>query len=209
MKPHNYWKTKRILSLFVKYSLWVFGILILLLKFISFIPLDFDTISSIISIVSFIIAILWGRFEKKWWKIDFINKHLPDNYTTPVIEGRWEGILTRNGEKRDFVLEISQTFTMVSCKTYSKTSFSHSIYAELLFSEDNSAHQLTYLWTGKSSNTNDESSSTNYFYGFTILDINMENKSLSGNYFTDRQPDQTRGELFLKFRQKQLKNSYD
>ena len=193
----------------MKYSLWVFGVLILLLKVLSFIPIDFDTISTIISIVSFVFAILWGKFEKKWWKIEFINKHLPDDYTTPIIEGRWEGYLLRDGEKRDFILEISQTFTMISCKTYSKTSFSHSIYAELLFNEDDSSHQLAYLWTGKSSNTKDTSSSTNYFYGFTILDINVKNKSLTGNYFTDRQPYQTRGELFLNFRQKELKNSFD
>ena len=174
MKSHNYWKLKLILTGFTKYILWALGLSLLLL--LPIVPIQLNTISTIISIFSVVLAFLWSMFDKRWWKIKRINKHLPDKFSTPIIEGRWEGILTRGKDKRPFVLEITQTFTSVSCQTFSPTSFSNSINAELLFDEETKSHQLAYLWIGNTSNTTDGSSSTNKFYGYTLLNINAAQK---------------------------------
>ena len=50
------------------------------------------------------------------------------------------------------------------------------------------------------------------FEGFTVLNIITEAekvKKLKGEYFTNRQPKQTRGTLELNYEQLELKQSFD
>lgn len=211
MKQHNLEKLQNILKVIIQFAMWLLGVLILLLLFQSYVEIKFSTISGIIKIMSFLLVLLINQFDKKLWKWDFINKHLPDKYWTPIIEGRWEGELNRNGEIRDFVIEIKQTYTSLSCITYSPTSSSSSIIAEILYNEQLKIYQLVFYWNGQTKNTQEGTGDTNRFDGFTTLDIIIKDKKathLRGAYFTDRQPYQTKGDLILSFRQKELKNGF-
>lgn len=208
MKQHNYWKLKLVLNNLIKIILWVFGIFVFILNLLS-IWFDFSTISTLISMLSVLIVLIWTWFEKKGWKKAYINSHLPEDFWTPVIEGRWEGILTRDGMEHKFVVEIKQTFTSISCRTFSRHSHSSSIAAEILYNDNPSSHQFIYYWIGRTQNTGNKTSSTNSFNGFTILDINVSKNELVGTYFTDRQPKQTQGKLKLSFTQKELNNSFE
>lgn len=222
---HNYNKMKSVAILFLQIGLILFA---LVLFFKTNIPywisnansqmtnnttnsaVEFDVFSNIISIISFFLPILWQVFDKWLWKIEKINHMLLlTKYSTPIIEGRWKGKLYRGTEVRDFVIEIRQTFTQVYCKTFSPTSFSRSKIADFLFNtEQDCIEYLFFLWEGKTTNTNDGSESTNLFYGTTLLQINEELRQLNGEYFTNRQPAQTKGTINLSFVSKKLYNSF-
>lgn len=162
----------------------------------------------IVSILSILIAFLWSRFEKSWWRHEKINKLLPSSLSTPVLEGRWEGTLIREGEPHDFAIEIIQTFTTISCKTFSKNSYSVSIAADFIYDEQHDDHRLFYLWEGKTKNAGTEAEETNKFTGVTLLNVNSNQMKLIGEYFTNRQPKQTRGSISVSFQQKELKHSF-
>lgn len=213
MNPQNLSKTKKVLDLFIKVSLWIFALIILGLKFfpnkIDHI-ISINTFSTIISAISICLLLFWKWFDHTLWKNAFINQHLPDIFRTPIIEGRWEGSLVRDGEEHEFVIEIVQTFTSIYCKTFSRSSSSESVFAEILLSADGLHHQLVYYWKGKTRNMRGApGNATGEFCGFTILDMTLaEPVKLEGFYFTDRQPDQTRGTISVKFKEKQLKNCF-
>lgn len=191
----------------VKWIQWPLGIALIVFPKFN----DYNTISTIIGIISIIFTFLWFLFDRFLWKNKTLNSNLKLSKTlyTPVIEGRWEGTLTRNGKKHKFVIEIKQSFTTISCETYSRHGYSASECAELLYDTQNDTYRLVFLWKGKTTNTEvDGADSTNYFYGTTILNINSQCNQLDGDYFTDRQPNQTRGKINLTFRQKELNNSF-
>lgn len=169
--------------------------------------MTFNRISTLITIITIVLGIVWNKFEKTWWKHTNIQKILSDNYKTPVVEGRWKGILVRDGDEHDFVVEIKQTFMTISCATYSKHSYSKSIFAEILYNDAQKTYQIVYLWDGKTESTYGTDSKANNFYGLTILDI--KNDKLEGEYFTNRLPKQTQGKIILNSRQKELKNTFD
>lgn len=210
MRQHNYWKTKKILNLYSKFALYVFGIALLILNLIlkGIDVLNFNTVSLAISVITIVISFLWHMFERTWWKKPIFQKFLPDDLKTPVIEGRWEGHLTREGQMHPFVIEIKQTYTSVSCSTYSRHSYSNCICAEILYDPNYKSYQLIYYWNGKTENTGTTNTTSATFYGFTVLKINTAYDELSGNYFTDRQPEQTLGKLYFNARQETLKNSF-
>lgn len=209
MRQHNCWKIKQILNFFMKVILWIFGVSLLILKLIFKEILNFDMISTIISVITIVVAFLWRQFEKSWWKKDWIQSHLPDEFKTPIVEGRWSGTLERDGTLHEFIIEIRQTFTSVSCSTYSKHSFSSSIFAEILYNHSSEIYQLIYFWNGKTENTGDETLTSVNFDGCTILFINTSHDEMSGEYFTNRQPKQTMGKLYFNRRQEMLKNSFE
>ena len=224
---HNYKKMKQIAILLFQIGLYLFAILLFFRANVPFFAskigvlnnppaateaaIKFDVLSNIISFVSFLLPLLWTIFDKWLWKKPKINRLLAlTAYETPILEGRWVGKLYRGNDVRDFVLEIRQTFTQVHCKTYTPSSFSRSKIAEFIFSsEQDCVEHLFWLWEGKTTNTTDGSSSTNLFYGTTMLAINTCLQQLSGEYFTNRQPSQTHGRIELKFEQKKCYNSFD
>lgn len=219
MKQHNYWKLQKLYHASINCILWVLGGVILICSYFGS-KVDYELISQIIGYVALVIGFLLKRLEKKLWKTKVVQKaiqcDLIDDYWTPVIEGRWEGTLTRNGipdsgKKHAFVIEITQSFTAVSCVTFSEHSFSESLAAEILYDEVRKRYQLIHYWQCKTTNVQPGTGDTNAFNGFTMLDIiksdNGEMK-LSGTYFTDRQPHQTKGTVEVKFVQKELKNSF-
>lgn len=196
----------RIILKKTKIILLILGALIIVLNI-----RDINWLSSFVSGIWIVITITWWVFDNFFWKNKWINNKLKlfKNLYCPVIGGRWKGTLTRDGQEHDFVIEIKQTYTTISCVTYSLHSYSKSLCAELLYDQQNNFYSFVYLWEGKTSKKtdgNDESS--NYFNGTTILKINDDCKTMFGNYFTDRSPNQTKGTISLICRQDQLKNAF-
>lgn len=211
MQQHNRWKTKKLQKFATITSLWGLGIILATFNLILKKKIDFSMISTFIGIFALFIGVFLEILERYLWKTVIMRFPLLDNYWTPVLIGRWEGILTRDGKPHKFIIEIKQSFTSISCNTYSVHSHSETIAAEILYNEQIKSYQLIYYWEGKTKNTTDNAEVTNKFCGLTILNIQLENRNavaMEGEYFTNRQPSQTRGILKMEFRQKSLKNGF-
>ena len=212
MKQHNHWKMNQLQKVFAKVVLWGFGLVLLFLDLVLKKTLNFDMVSEVVGIISVAFGLSLTLVEKVLWKTKIMKFPLWEDYWTPVLEGRWKGTLTRDGEPHDFVIEIRQSFTAVSCVTYSTHSSSSAYAAEILYDEQLKSYKLIYYWQAKTTAVQANTGDTNIFNGFTVLDIIVESGSvtkLKGAYFTDRQPQQTKGTLNLTFEQKPLKNSFD
>ena len=210
MKQHNHWKLNNWYKKFYTYLLWGFGIALLILNNV-FKSIDFDLISNLVGAISLVAGGILLLIEKVLWKTKIMNLPFLENYWTPIIEGRWVGYLTRDNQQHEFVIEIKQSFTSISCITYSNHSSSSAITTEILYNDQLKNYQLVYYWRGKTTTVQKGTGDRNEFNGFTALNIQIQNNKaikLTGDYFTDRQPKQTRGTINLKFQQKELKNSF-
>lgn len=199
-------------KVFAKIVLWGFGLVLLFLDLVLKKTLNFDMISEVVGIISLAFGLGLSLIDKVLWKKKAMKFSLLEDYWTPVLEGRWKGILTRDNVCHDFVLEIRQSFTSIACITYSTHSSSSAYAAEILYDEQQKTYKLIYYWQAKTTNVQLNTGDTNIFNGFTVLDIIVESRDvtkLKGSYFTDRQPNQTKGTLNLTFEQKTLKNSFD
>lgn len=212
MRQHNYWKMRQFQKVIIKVVLWGFGLFLLFLTLVLKKAIDFNLLSGIISSLSIILGLALALIEKKLWKTRIMRMSFLENYWTPVLEGRWEGTLERNGELHDFVLEIIQSFTSISCCTYSKHSKSSASATEILYNDQLKLYQLIYYWNGTTTNTVGENRDSDRFDGFTILDIIIQSGTvtkLKGTYFTNRQPQQTKGSINLSLKQNMLKKAFD
>ena len=212
MKQHNHWKLNQLQKVFAKAVLWGFGLVLLFLDLVLKETLDFDIVSEMVGIVSLVFGCVLSLVEKVLWKTKIMKLSPLEDYWTPVLEGRWKGTLIRDNKPHDFVLEVRQSFTSLSCTTYSKHSSSSAYAAEILYDEQLKSYKLIYYWQAKTTTVQANTGDTNIFNGFTILDIIVEEGNvtkLKGSYFTDRQPTQTKGAINLTFEQKTLKNSFD
>ena len=154
------------------------------------------------------------------WKISWINKLLGMGINTPILLGRWEGSLDRTNEESketddehidDFVLEIKQSFISVSCQTFAnnkanKKGKSSSTYAELLYDGHQKAFTLYYIWKG---DDNTIEGGERFFDGTTKLTVLNGNKTLDGEYYTNRNPYQTKGTLLLHHKHKECYGTHD
>lgn len=212
MKQHNHWKMNQLHKVFAKVVLWGFGLVLLFLDLVLKKALSFNMVSEVVGIISIAFGLGLTLLEKVLWKTKVMKFPLLENYWTPVLEGRWKGTLIRNNVPHDFILEIRQNFTSISCITYSKHSSSSAYAAEILYDEQLKSYKLIFYWQAKTTNVHPNTGDTNIFNGFTVLDVIVESGNvtkLDGAYFTDRQPEQTKGTLKLTFEQKTLKNSFD
>ena len=182
------------------------GVLVIVLK-----TLNYNSLTTVIGCFWPIIVFFWWLFDTHLWKTKYINKILK-NFTVfycPSIAGRWTGKLIRDGVSHDFVVEIKQTYTSISCEAYSKHSYSKSLCSELLYDEQNHRYSFVFLWQGKTSvNPDGTHNPTNDFNGTTILIISENCDKLQGSYFTNRSPKQTKGDIILDVRQDKLKNEF-
>lgn len=211
MRQFNHWKLNRLQKIVIKIGLWGSGLIFLFLGVTLKLSLDFGMVSEVIGAISIAFGLGLTLFEKVLWKTNIMRFALFENYWTPVLEGRWVGELTRDGKPHDFVIEIKQSFNSISCITYSKNSSSSAYATEILYNDQLKTYQLIYYWQAKTSSVQPNTGDNNIFDGFTVLEIiikagNVTN--LAGEYFTNRQPQQTRGKIFLSFQQKELKNSF-
>lgn len=212
MKQHNHWKMHQLQKAIVKIVLWGFGLIFLLLTVVFKKKIDFNLVSETVSSISILLGLGLTWVEKTLWKTRIMRLPFFENYWTPVLEGRWEGKLIRENIPHDFVIEIKQSFTSISCITYSRHSSSSAYASEILYNDQLKNYQLIYYWHGGTISVQKNTGDSNTFDGLTVLDIIVEYGKvtrLKGTYFTNRQPKQTKGRLDLKFRQKELKNSFD
>lgn len=211
MKQHNHWKMGQLQKAIIKIVLWGFGLIFLFLTIILKKTLDFNIVSTIVSILSIILGLMLTLVEKKMWKTRVMKLPFLENYWTPVLEGRWEGTLERSGESHNFVIEIIQSFTSISCATYSEHSSSYAYATEILYDDQLNVYKLIYYWSGTTTSTMEKNRDSDKFEGFTVLDIIIQSGKaikLKGSYFTNRQPRQTKGNINLSFSQKTLKKSF-
>lgn len=212
MRPHNHWKLRQLQKAIIKIVLWGFGFALLFVTLVLKIPLGYNVLSEIISIVSIALGCSLTLVERVLWKTPIMKLPILENYWTPVLKGRWEGTLVRDKKPHKFVMEIKQSFTSISCTTYSRHSSSSAYATEILYNDLLKTYKLIHYWHGGTTAVQDGTGDTNTFEGFTVLDIIIQSgkvKKLTGSYFTNRQPKQTRGTLDLEFRQKDLKNSFE
>lgn len=212
MKQHNYWKLKQFQKAIIKVVLWGFGLLLLFFNLILKKTLDFNIVSEVVSIFSIVLGVTLTLVEKKLWKTRIMRLPFLEDYWTPILEGRWKGKLERNGESHDFVIEIIQNFTSISCVTYSKHSSSSAYAAEILYDDQLNVYKLIYYWNGETTNAVESNRDFDKFEGFTVLDIIIHSGKvikLKGTYFTNRPSQQTKGNINLSFQQKILKKSFE
>ncbi len=212
MKQHNHWKMRQFQKMIIKVVLWGFGLLLLFFNLILKKTLNFNIVSEVVSVLSIVFGLVLSLVEKKLWKTWVMTLPFLEDFWTPILEGRWEGKLERNGESHDFVIEIVQSFTSISCITYSKHSSSSAYATEILYDDQLNVYKLIYYWSGTTTNTIDSNRDSDRFEGFTVLDIIIRSRSvikLKGTYFTNREPQQTKGNINLSFRQKTLKKSFE
>ena len=214
MIQHNLYKIHNLQTKYIRWVLWGFGfILIIVSRTIK--SLDYQTVSTVIGAVAFLSGILISLFNNKLWKCNFFQKIMRmtpfEDYWTPIIEGRWKGTLIRNGESHDFVLEIIQNFTSISCTSYTHHSSSNAFATEILYDKQSKLYKLAFCWHGQTRNAQKGTGDSNIFDGFTILNIAIEDGQphrLWGEYFTNRQPNQTKGFISLKLQSKTLQNTF-
>ncbi len=211
MKQHNDWKIRQCQKAIMKIVLWGFGLFLLFFSLVLKKALDFNIVSAVVSIFSIVLGLALTFVEKKLWKTRIMRLPFLEDYWTPILEGRWEGKFERNGESHDFAIEIIQSFTSISGKTYSEHSSSSFYAAEILYDDKLSVYKLIYYWNGTTTNVVEGNRDSDEFEGFTVLDIIIQSGKvikLKGSYFTNRQPQQTKGNINLTFKQKMLKNSF-
>ena len=216
----NYRKLKKSTVVLLQAGLILFALILFFSTNIEFWKssdksVKFNWPSNIISFATFFIPVLWQIFDNWLWKVRWIHKLFRLSKHSPILAGRWEGAIDRNEEgEHPFVIEIRQTFTYVSCKTFSQSSSqssgSKSRLAEILYDyEHNIADRLFYFWEGKRMI---DGSSKETFFGITILNISYSNDNdmiLEGEYFTSELPHQTRGKIKVFYDGKKLFNRFD
>ena len=216
MKQHNHWKLVQLQKRYIQIALWGFGLLLLLLSAFNK-TINFNLVSSIIGVISLLFGALLMLFENYFWKQEVVQKAMLkgpffEQYWTPVLEGRWTGTLIRDNVPHKFVLEIVQSYSSISCVTYSMHSSSTAVSSEILFDDQVKIYNLIFYWQAKTTTVQPNTGTSNLFNGFTVLNIKAESgkiTGLSGSYFTDRQPTQTNGRLDLAFQQKELKHAFE
>lgn len=156
-----------------------------------------------------------------WW---FYNKHgwaLPSLRfggwlsAAPDLRGRWEGTVCRSAgdSPHKFVVEISQSYSSISFRTFSENSRGQSIATVLNTDEHNSAFTLVSLWLTDTQRINDPAA-RDTFYGASVWSIsgdqsqNRIDLQIEDSYFTGRDPP-TKGKVSLRWISKKLTNRFE
>lgn len=149
------------------------------------------------------LTFIWFYFDKCGWRCWFWKWTASFIKFPPDIRGRWEGTLVRYGEKEPhkFVFEIKQTLSKLQVYSYSATGHSESILDAIASDKMEDDFYLTFLWQGEAGITTEDEKESRIFNGYSILKlIERDNeKLLSGNYFTNRKPIQTMGNIEVKW----------
>ncbi|PIE45353.1 MAG: hypothetical protein CSA45_03150 [Gammaproteobacteria bacterium] len=164
------------------------------------------------SFITVPLAIIWYLFENYGWKSSwfvFLRKFLN---IPPDISGRWEGTLDRVEENNPhgFVIEIKQTMTKLQVYTFSQNGKSESIIDNIVTDKMEDDFQLTYLWEGNAGKLTGINYKGGKFKGYTILALieNEKERKLVGEYFTDREPSQTKGYINVIWKSDKLKKEF-
>ena len=161
-----------------------------------------------VGIILSLIGFFWWLYEHYLWKISFF-KVFGWLSSTPDLSGRWEGLITRDGENEphEFVLEITQTYSRLKYYVYSRSGKGESISTKFIKDELGGKFHLVSAWKSKVKNKilPDEYDT---FRGLSIMDYfeRDDEKWLEDIYFTDRNP-RTSGITKVKFISSNLKGS--
>ena len=152
-------------------------------------------------VVTVLTGFWWWLENYGWYQIPLLGKLIRD---WPNLNGRWVGTIDRDGpdSKHEFVLEVFQTLTTLSCTTYTNSGGSSSSVAMITNSEDGQQSFLVYVWLGGTDGKVKKSKS-GLFYGTTSLKLSgfdENSRCLNGEYWTNRTPYQTKGTLKLTFK---------
>lgn len=170
----------------------------------SFFNVDYLAFPSTAVILGIIITLI----DKYLWN-KFLFKYL---YEVKDISGRYEGnisfkhYLTGEVEQRDCAIEIRQTGSSLQIRTYFKDctqGTSYSITKDLKLTIEDNHYTIFMIYH----NLGNSVLNIPEHHGTNILDYSLDNKTLTGRYYTDKEP-QTKGIMTLNFTDKNFKNRY-
>ena len=166
---------------------------------------DIIKVFGIYGTVTTIVGFIWLLFKKYGWKLRFFQHIKSTINIPPNLNGRWEGTFRRPEHTKPypFVIEIEQTIDTIVLNTYTRNgNNSKSSVYNILTNDLQSTFYLSYLWQGGSKKS--------VFNGLTLLKLieYKEGKKLVGSYFTDREPEQTKGELIVHWKTEELKKEF-
>lgn len=154
------------------------------------------------------IAALLHFYDRHFWKYPILNKLVQ----IPDLSGRYSGFIEyeweKNPEKMKSVIEIIQTASTIKINTFFKSdkhenTQSTSWVEDLKFENGHYFIHFFYFNSGTLINGH-----LNCHYGANRLKVILDDKGLpkklSGNYFTNRNP-QTKGKIEVKFESRKLK----
>jgi hypothetical protein len=178
-----------------------------LVTYLNISPTDVMLRAAIIAIVPYALWLLFEHFAWRWPLVRFFGLIV----SLPDLNGRWEGVVDRDGEEQPhpFVMEVTQTFSAIRTKTFSAHSRGESLVAKLVKSSEDGDFKLLVIWQTVTSQ-NDNPSRRETFVGCSTFEIGNSAKKadiLSDRYFTDRTV-QTRGHVDLKLVSRTRRNTF-
>ena len=198
----------------IKYIVVGTGIVFLLVLAIILAVSGFELTDIMLALVksgiAFTIATLFWVFYDRvlWRKRGFrLFKLLSP---VPDLNGRWEGTVkrTRNDQPHKFVVEVTQTFSTISFKTFSKTSRGESLCATVLSQPSSGTFDVRSVWTTTTDKRGATSPET--FHGashWKVSESSDRKMTIEDRYFTNRNP-ATTGIVAVEWTSAERRNSF-
>jgi hypothetical protein len=153
-------------------------------------------------VVLSIIGFFWTYFEKHGWRYSWLRLWgwLTD---IPVLHGRWEGTVCRDGEseiEHPFVLEVSQTFSTLKFRTFGEKASGESLSASIIAKDDlHSMWEVNSVWRTEARKLSDKNN-YEHFTGCSTWRMSFDAQSktyqITDRYFTSRK---TSGTAKIRF----------
>ncbi len=186
----------------------ILWILVLLLSGTD-LKIDWSAIKKLPDVVTayIILAFLFTKWAWKWrifrdWLVPF-----------PNLQGTWKGTLhstwvdPNTGQRippREIVLVIKQTFSTLSCVTFTNESDTYSTTAQINQDDESGVFRLSYNYTNRPRSVVRDRSEIHD--GAAILKIILDPKmKLEGEYWTSRK---TTGDISVKYISRKLAQSF-
>jgi hypothetical protein len=139
-----------------------------------------------------LIGIFWAFFERHGWRYSWLRLWgwLTD---LPVLHGRWEGVVCRDGEgevEHEFVLEISQTFSILKFRTFGEKSSGESLSVSIIAKDElHSMWEVNSVWRTEARQLKDVNA-YEHFTGCSTwkvsYDLDSKTYQITDRYFTSR-----------------------
>lgn len=161
--------------------------------------------------IGVVIETIWSYvLEKFLWKCSIIRSIF--NIITPIIYGRWEGYVKSSFDnfKKQFpvALEIFQTYSTLKITYYDERAVSHTIASRMII-EEGKPPQLLCIYRNEPYEIKGErDSALRTHYGAMILTL-LGNDRLKGIYFNNPVERNTYGKIYLKFKSRELKGTFN
>lgn len=177
----------KIITISVIFTLFAYGLIIFIM--------DGGIIEVIgVGIVTSIVVGFWLLIDIYMWKFPVIRGFL---HAKPNISGKWVGTIGNDADDGPHRAEllIKQTWTTIDIVTKSDRADSISLSAKIFPTSDSEAfYKLIFTWEAKAKKA-DGFGGKGGLMGTSILSIDEENKKMYGTYFTDMEPQQTKGNI--------------